>query len=57
MDGNRTDMSGTCEFKYDEYWMAANHYHTMSQEDWMKWYNEHCGKCIYMCEICMHGEE
>lgn len=53
----KCDMSGTCGFKYDEYWMKVNHYHTMPQDEWNKWYNEHCGKCQYMCEICMHGED
>lgn len=53
----KCDMSGTCGFKYDEYWMRANHYHTMPQDEWNKWYNEHCGRCQYMCEICMHGED
>ena len=53
----KCDMSGTCGFKYDEYWMRANHYHTMPQDEWNKWYNEHCGRCQYMCEICMHGDD
>ena len=28
----------------------------MPQEEWNKWFDEHCGKCKYMCEICMYGE-
>lgn len=53
---NKVDMSSTCEFKYTEYWMKANMEGTLSEEDWYKWYDAHCGKCIYMCEICMYGE-
>ena len=53
----KCDMSGTCGFKYDEDWMQANHYHTMPQDEWDKWYWEHCGKCKYMCEICMYGDD
>jgi hypothetical protein len=54
---NKQDMSKECDFKYNEYWLAANKLYTMSQDDWSKWYSEHCGKCQYMCEICMYGEE
>lgn len=53
----KEDMSKNCSFKYNEYWSAANHYRTMSQLEWIKWYSENCGKCQYMCEICMYGEE
>ena len=53
----KQDMSKTCDFKYEEYWMKANHYHIMSQDEWMKWYSEHCGKCLHMCEVCMCGED
>ena len=53
----KCDMSGTCRFKYDEYWMQVDHYHTMSQDKWNKWYREHCAKCTHMCEICMYGED
>lgn len=52
----RKDMSDECGFKYDEYWMAANHYRTMSQEDWQDWYRQNCRNCKYMCEICMYAE-
>lgn len=54
---DKKDMSEFCDFKYDEYWLAANHLHTMSQDKWNKWFDEHCGKCKYMCEICMYREE
>lgn len=51
------DMSEFCDFKYNEYWLAANHLHTMPQDEWNKWFDENCGRCKYMCEICMNGEE
>lgn len=53
----KIDMSKECGFKYFEYWNQANHLRTMSQDEWSKWYDNHCGKCQYMCEICMHGEK
>lgn len=53
----KQDMSQSCGFGYNDYWIKANELHTMSQEDWKEWYGEHCGKCQYMCEICMYGEE
>lgn len=54
---DKVDMTGKCGFKYEEFWYNANKSKTMTQEDWKKWYNEHCGKCKYMSEICMYGEE
>jgi hypothetical protein len=57
MSKTKQDMSKECNFKYSEYWVAANVLHTMSQDAWSNWYNQHCGKCQYMCEICMYGEE
>jgi hypothetical protein len=53
----KQDMSKRCGFKYNEYWSAANTSQTMPQEDWLTWYKEHCGKCQYMGEICMYGED
>lgn len=53
----KLDMSNLCNFKYEEFWMKANYYKTMEQDEWMEWYLKHCGKCKYMCEICMHGED
>lgn len=57
MDKTKADMSKTCGLKYDEYWMKANFYRTMSQEEWINWYMNNCDKCKYMCEVCMLGEE
>ena len=53
---DKEDMSEYCDFKYNEYWLAANQLHTMPQDEWNQWFDEHCGKCKYMCEICMYGE-
>lgn len=27
---DKKDMSEFCDFKYNEYWLAANHLHTMT---------------------------
>lgn len=55
-ENGKQDMSGTCEFKYNEYWQDTNVHRTMSEAKWREWYNAHCGKCKYMCEICMYDE-
>lgn len=56
LENNKQDMSKMCNFKYEENWIKANHDKTMEQEEWDKWFSEYCGKCKYMCEICMYGE-
>lgn len=51
----RTDRSANC--KFIEYEMIDK-YRTnqISEEEFNKWWDSNCGQCIYMCEICMHGE-
>lgn len=56
MSNNKEDMSKTCGFKYNEFWTAFNR-RIISKDEWNKWYNENCGRCKYMCEICMYGED
>ena len=53
----KKDMSNSCDFMYQDYWTKANVTHELTQEDWMRWYNEHCANCKYMGEICMYGED
>jgi hypothetical protein len=53
----KQDMSKTCGFKHNEYISAVHVTHTMSAEDWDKWYSKNCANCKYMSEICMYGEE
>lgn len=52
----KQDMSSDCGFQYERKWVEANIHKTLSQEEWMEWYNSNCGKCIHMCEVCMFGE-
>lgn len=52
----RKDMSKSCGFHYQEYWVKANCDGTMIQEEWDDWFNNNCAKCFWMSEICMHGE-
>ena len=54
---NKQDMSKICNFEYNENWVKANCDETMAEEEWNKWYSEHCEKCKYMSEICMYGED
>lgn len=51
------DMHDRCGFKYDEYWFKTNITHEIRTEEFNKWHDSHCGRCKYMCEICMYGEE
>lgn len=51
------DMHDICEFKYNEYRLKANITHEIKIDEFNKWYDSYCGKCKYMCEICMYGEE
>lgn len=54
---DRIDMSKSCGLKYMENWIKTHLNETMSQNEWSKWYDENCGKCEYMCEVCMYGEK
>ena len=45
-----------CELQYENKWRDANMHHTLSQEAWREWFDNHCQVCCYMCEVCMYGE-
>lgn len=52
----KKDMSGTCGFKDVEmYYKCENG--EISNLEFLEYFNNNCGKCKYMCEICMYGEE
>lgn len=57
MSTPREDMSNTCGMEYDSMWRKLNIEHTISQEEFDKWFKEHCAKCRYMSEVCMYGEK
>jgi hypothetical protein len=50
------DMSKTCAFKNFDMWKAHVE-NRITDEEYYSWYDQHCGRCKYMCEICMWGEE
>lgn len=56
MKEGKQDMSKVCAFKCDEYRYKAHVTHEISEEAWVNWYQNYCGKCQYMCEVCMYGE-
>ena len=56
MQKMKIDMSKKCGFKYYEYRKLKSE-NALSQDEWNNWYNNNCGKCKYMCEICMYGED
>lgn len=56
-ENNKKDMSTTCGFAYDKLWYKANITHEVTQDEWKKWYNEHCRKCCFMGEVCMHEKK
>lgn len=45
-----------CKQEYDAKWRAANQDQTLSEDEWRKWFEEHCAKCPAMSEICMADE-
>lgn len=49
-------MSSTCGFKDMEMWCKRASGEITDEEFYVYW-NSNCGKCLYMCEICMCGEE
>lgn len=51
----KQDMSATCGFRYVElYYKFKNGEAT--QEEYDEYWNNNCGKCEHMNEICMYGE-
>jgi len=47
-------MSKHCKFA-DLDMMLKRENGEITNEEFQKWYDENCGKCIHMCEICMYG--
>lgn len=56
MDNNKLDMSKECGFKDAEMWHKCSS-GEITQEELNIYWNNYCGKCVYMNEICMCGEE
>lgn len=50
------DLSQECGMHYAEYWMAVHVCHTMTEDEFHKWFSNYCAQCTNMCEICMAGE-
>lgn len=52
----RLDMSHTCQ-KFDCFNLYTKYHRgLLTLEEYNKWYDNHCGKCVYMHETCMYGE-
>ena len=51
---NKVDMSIVCEFK--DFEMHSKAGKEITYEEYDTWYENHCKKCIYASDICMHGE-
>ena len=50
------DMSGSCEFRYQELWLKQ-YLEEIPESEFMEWYAQNCALCKYMNVICMYGEE
>jgi len=50
------DMSATCGFK-DTAMYYKREIGEITEGEYFEYYDNNCGKCIYMWEICMCGEE
>lgn len=44
-----------CELGYFRKWNAM-HTGEITADEFKQWYDEHCGSCRYMNEICMFDE-
>lgn len=53
----KKDMHETCDINYSAMWFKCHVSHTITQEEFDKWLEEHCYKCIYMSDVCMYGED
>lgn len=56
MNNTKQDMSATCGFKDSEMWHKRDQ-GEISDNEFDSYWDNNCGKCIHMCEICMCGEE
>jgi hypothetical protein len=53
---NKQDMSKECGFKDADMYYARES-SKITDEEFNQYWDNNCGKCLYMCEICMCGEE
>lgn len=51
------DMSGTCNLEYETRAKDARSKDAKKVKAWKEWFDNHCGQCKYMKEICMYGEK
>jgi hypothetical protein len=52
---DKQDMSRTCGFKDAELGFKRASCE-ITDEEYDEYFDNNCGKCKYMCEICMYGE-
>lgn len=52
---SKIDMSDSCNFMYFSMFSKMTS-GNISLEEWERWYEDHCGKCEFMNEICMYEE-
>lgn len=52
---DKIDMSSICGFKDAEMWYKCYN-REITDEEFNIYWDNNCGKCVHMCEICMYGE-
>lgn len=53
----KQDMTFQCGLKSEENWYNAHIDKTLDIDEYYKWYDDNCAKCIYASDVCMYGEE
>ena len=54
---DKKDMTFQCGFKSEDNWYNAHVNKTLDMDEYYKWYDNNCAKCIYASEVCMYGED
>ena len=53
---SKQDMSKECGYKDAEMHFKRD-YGMITEEEFNEYWNKYCGRCLFMCDICMCGEE
>ena len=54
---DKKDMTFQCGFKSEDKWYDAHINKTLDIDEYYKWYDNNCAKCVYASDVCMYGED
>lgn len=52
----KVDKSYNCKLAYFDMCIKRLN-QEITEEEFQDWFNRYCLNCLYMCEICMYGED